>query len=155
MKAIRNTLITSALLAALSSLAFAQTGPNPDAPRAERMAKMHEHMAQRHTQHLAELKSRLKLQANQESAWNTFSQAMQAPDHTGARLERAVLEKMSTPERLDQMQAHKAQRDTEMQKHIDATKTFYASLNAEQKKVFDKETFRFMRGMGEHPHRRP
>lgn len=62
---------------------------------------------------------------------------------------------MSTPERLDQMQAHKAQHDAQMQKHIEATKTFYASLNAEQKKVFDKETARFMRGMGEHPHRHP
>jgi periplasmic protein CpxP/Spy len=154
MKTIRNTLIASALLASLSSLAFAQAGPNPEAPRAERMAKMHEHMAQRHAQHLTELKSRLKLQADQESAWNTFSQAMQTPNHAAARLDRAALEKMSTPERLDQMQAHKAQRDAEMQKHIDATKTFYASLNSEQKKVFDKETSRFMHSMNEHPHRR-
>ncbi len=154
MKTIRNTLIASVLLAGLSSLAFAQAGPNPEAPRAERMTKMHEHMAQRHAQHLTELKSRLKLQADQESAWNTFSQAMQTPNHAAARLDRAALEKMSTPERLDQMQAHKAQRDAEMQKHIDATKTFYAILNSEQKKVFDKETSRFMHSMNEHPHRR-
>jgi Spy/CpxP family protein refolding chaperone len=154
MKSIRNTLIASALLAGLSSLAFAQADPSPEAPRPERMAKMHEHMTHRHAQHLAELKSQLKLQADQENAWNTFSQAMQTPNHAATRLNRAALEKMSTPERLDQMQAHKAQRDAEMQKHIEVTKNFYAGLNAEQKKIFDKETTRFMHGMSEHPHRR-
>ncbi len=155
MKSIRNTFIASALLAGLSSLAFAQAGPNPEAPHPERMAKMHEHMAQRHTQHLAELKSQLKLQADQENAWATFAQSMQAPAQASAAWNSAALEKMSTPERLDQMQAHMTQRNAQMQKHIDATKTFYASLNAEQKKVFDKESARFMRGMGEHSQRRP
>jgi periplasmic protein CpxP/Spy len=155
MKSILKTLIASALLAGLSSLAFAQAGPNAEAPRHERMAKMHEHMAQRHAQHLAELKSQLKLQADQENAWATFAQSMQPPAQAPARRDPAALEKMSTPERLDQMQAHKAQHDAQMQKHIEATKTFYANLNAEQKKVFDKESARFMRGMGEHSHRHP
>ena len=54
---------------------------------------------------------------------------------------------MTTPERLEQMQAHKAQRDAQMKKHADATKTFYAALNSTQKKVFDTETARAMSSM--------
>jgi hypothetical protein len=45
---------------------------------------------------------------------------------------------MTTPERLDRMQAMKAQRDAHMQQRAEATKAFYATLNAEQKLVFDK-----------------
>jgi membrane peptidoglycan carboxypeptidase len=45
------------------------------------------------------------------------------------------------------MEAHKAQRDAQMKKHVDATKTFYAALNSTQKKVFDTETARAMSNM--------
>mgnify|MGYP000387936472 CR=1 FL=1 len=71
-------------------------------------------------------------------------------------IDRAAMAKLSTPERIDQMQALHAQRDAEMKKRGDATKTFYAGLNAEQKKTFDAETARFMQqgpGMRHHlPH---
>lgn len=65
---------------------------------------------------------------------------------------------MTTPERIDQMQAMKAQRDVTMQKHAQATKTFYAQLSAEQKKVFDAQSLAAMAGMrgmgsGMHPMR--
>jgi hypothetical protein len=114
---------------------------------------MHERMAQRHTQHLAELKTQLKLDATQESAWTTFSQSMQPPSALPVRPDRAAMEKLSTPERLDLMQKHRAQMDAQMQKHVDATKTFYGVLNTEQKKVFDAETAKFMaRGHKEHRH---
>ena len=149
MKSIRTTLIATALLAGLSGLAWAQTAPvaKTDAPRAERMDKMHARMGERHAKHLAELKGQLKLEAGQESAWATFAQSMQPPAKPMARPDRAAMQKLTTPERIDQMQAHKAQRDAEMQKRADATKTFYATLNAEQKKVFDAETARVMQGM--------
>jgi protein CpxP len=152
MKSLRTSLITAGLLVGLSGLAFAQTAAGPDAPRAERMEKMRDHMAQRHKQHLTELKSKLKLQSAQEPAWATFEQAMQMPKEPMGRPDRAAFEKMTTPERLDQMQAHKAQMDTRMQQHADATKTFYATLSAEQKKVFDTETARAMRSMGGEGH---
>ena len=77
--------------------------------------------------------------------------AAQAP----ARLDRAALEKMSTPERLDQMQAHRAKMDAQMQKHAEATKTFYGVLNAEQKKIFDQQTLQFMQGMRKEFRRHP
>ena len=150
MKSIRTTLIAASLLVGLSGLALAQTAPNAksDGPHAERMQKMHAKMGERHAQHLTELKAKLKLEAGQETAWTTFAQSMQAPMHTMAHPDRMAMDKLTTPERIDQMQAHKAARDGEMQKREDATKTFYAALNAEQKKVFDTETAKAMHKMG-------
>lgn len=153
MKLFRTTLITATLLAGLSSLSFAQTGPVSAGTGSEHMGKMHERMAQRHNQHLAELKTQLKLDKEQEGAWATFAQSLQAPSSMPARPDRAALEKLSTPERLDLMQKHRVQMDAQMQKHIDATKAFYVVLNPDQKKVFDAESAKFMqRGHKEHRH---
>ncbi len=151
MKSIRTTLIAASLLAGLSGLALAQTRTEtpPAGSRAEHMDKMHTRMGERHARHLNELKGKLKLEANQDTAWNNFAQSMQPPTHPMAHPDRAAMEKLTTPERIDQMQARKAQRDAEMQKRADATKTFYAALNASQQKIFDTETARMMQGMGE------
>jgi hypothetical protein len=158
MKSIRTTLIATALIAGLTGLALAQnTTASADNTRAGRMEKMREHKSEHksehkgegHTQRLAELKSKLNLQAAQEPAWNTFTQSMQHPARM-ARPERATFEQMTTPERLDMMQAMKAQRDAHMQQRADATKAFYATLSAEQKQVFDQETARMMKGSGMH-----
>lgn len=149
MKSIRTTLIVASLLAGLSGLALAQTAPEAKTSghRADRMEKMHAKMGERHAKHLAELKGKLKLEAGQESAWTAFEQAMQPPAPPMAHPDRAAMEKMTTPERIDQMQAHKGQRDAQMQKHATATKTFYAALNTTQKKTFDAETARSMKNM--------
>lgn len=157
MKALRTSLITASLLASLAVSAMAQTGPGgmpgPDGQHGPRMEKMREHRTERHQKHLAELKSKLKLQTDQEAVWKTFADAMQPPTQPLARVDRAAMEKLSTPERIDQMQALHTHREAEMKKRGDATKTFYASLSAEQKKTFDAETARFMRG-GLHMHAR-
>jgi len=148
MKSIRTTLIATALMAGLTGLALAQNTSAPtDVPRVGRMEKIREHKAERHTQHLTELKSKLNLQAAQEPAWNSFSQSMQHPARM-ARPERATFEQMTTPERLDHIQAMKSQRDVHMQQRAEATKAFYATLNAEQKQVFDQETARMMKASG-------
>ena len=150
MKSIRTTLIATALMAGLTGLALAQNTTAPtNTPRVGRMEEMREHKAERHTQHLTDLKSKLNLQAAQETAWNTFTQSMQHPARM-ARPERATFEQMTTPERLDQMQAMKAQRDAHMQQRAEATKAFYATLSADQKQVFDQETARLMKGSGMH-----
>lgn len=150
MKSIPTTLIATALMAGLTGLALAQNTSAPtDGPRVSRMEKMREHKAERHTQHLTELKAKLNLQGAQEPAWNSFIQSMQHPARM-ARPEPATFEQMTTPERLDQMQAMKAQRDAHMQQRAEATKAFYAMLNADQKQVFDQETARMMKGSGMH-----
>ena len=158
MKPIRTSLIAAGLALALGSTAFAQPGPmagsDMSAGRPEQMREhMRERMTERHTRALAELKTKLKLDAGQEAAWKTFAEAMQPPAVPPARPDRAAMEKLTAPERIDQMQALHAQRDAEMKKRGDATKTFYAALNAEQKKVFDADTARFMSGgLGMHRH---
>ena len=150
MKSIRTTLIATALMAGLTGLALAQNTSAPtDGPRVGRMEKMREHKAERHAQHLTELKAKLNLQGAQEPAWNSFTQSMEHPARM-ARPERANMEKMTTPERLDMMQSKKAMRDARMQQRAEATKAFYATLSAEQKQVFDKETGRMMKGSGMH-----
>jgi Spy/CpxP family protein refolding chaperone len=50
------------------------------------------------------------------------------------------------------MMAFKAQRDTELNKRAEATKTFYAVLSEEQKKIFDQHTAKFMSKMA---HKQP
>lgn len=154
MKSIRTTLIATALMAGLTGLALAQNTTAPaDNARAGRMEKVREHKSEhkgeRHMQHWVELKAKLNLKSTQEPAWNTFTQSMQHPARM-ARPERASVEKMTTPERLDMMQAMKAQRDAHMQQRADVTKTFYAGLSTEQKQVFDQETARMMAGSGMH-----
>lgn len=154
MKSIRTTLIATALMAGLTGLALAQnTTPPADNARVGRMEKMREHKSEhkgeRHMQHLDKLKAKLNLQTAQEPAWNAFTHSIQPPTRM-ARPERASMEKMTTPERLDMMQAMKAQRDAHMQQRAEATKTFYGSLSTEQKQVFDQETARMMDGSGMH-----
>lgn len=148
----RTSLVTASLLTALAGVAQAHTGNGPMHGSAM-SPKMHERMAERYSKHLAELKTKLKLEAQQEAPWKAFTDALQMPaDHNG-RPDHAAMSTLSTPERIDQMQAWHSRMDTEMKKRGEATKTFYASLNPEQKKVFDSETGRFMSGrMGRHMH---
>lgn len=150
MKSIRTTLIVASLLAGFSALSMAQNALPAQSSRTANMHKIHTQGAQHHARHLGELKSRLNLSPDQEIAWQNFEQSMQKPGQK-LRPERAAFEKMTTPERIDQMQALRAQRDAAMQKHAQATKTFYAQLNADQKKVFDAQSLSgmgAMRGMG-------
>lgn len=100
--------------------------------------------------HHADLKAKLNLTLAQEGAWTTFTAAMQAPGGMGKGTgwrqspeQRAELDKLPTPERIDKMRALRTQRMTEMtaemDKRAEATKTFYAVLSPDQKKVFDTE----------------
>lgn len=147
MKTPFKTLLIATLLAGAGVSAFANKDGSPmmdGSPRAEhhRMdpAKMEEMQAKRS----ADLKAKLKITAAQESAWTTFTAAMKPPARDAQqRPDRAELEKLSTPERLDKMRALRAQHLTDMQaamnKRDDATKAFYAVLSPEQKKLFDAE----------------
>jgi hypothetical protein len=97
-----------------------------------------------HAKHLADLKAKLKIAASQETAWGTFAEAMKPPaDMMNKRPDRAEMDKLTTPERIDKMRAmHKEQMITmeaAMDKRAEATKTLYAALSAEQKKTFDAE----------------
>lgn len=106
--------------------------------RAERMERMQARMAERQ----AKLKADLKLSPEQEPAWNAFVARMDAAKGShgqrGQR-ERSNWSELSTPERLDKMQARMAERQAAMNQRFEAIKSFYANLNAEQQKVFDSQ----------------
>lgn len=127
----------------------AQAGTEASKPdMGQRHAQRMERMQQYHAERQAKLKAELKLSAEQEPAWAAFvartahePRAMKA----GAREDWS---KLTTPERLDKMQALKAERDAQMAKRIDATKSFYAALTPEQQKVFDTQAHGGMQRAG-------
>ena len=177
MKSSIQSLVLTGLLASAGFATFAQTAPTPDAAARPPMmgasgprggmehgggymgmrghvdpAKMEAMVAKHH----AAMKAKLKVTADQEVAWTTFTAAMQPPaaamDHK--RPDRAEMDKLTTPERIDKMRAlrtqHMANDSAAMDKRDDATKAFYAVLSAEQKKIFDAEHARMGARRGEH-----
>ncbi|MFY7907096.1 MAG: Spy/CpxP family protein refolding chaperone [Burkholderiaceae bacterium] len=143
------------LLAGASTVAMARGGHDcgpmggmaGDGPRAEKMqARMGEHFAKRQ----ADLKSKLQLTADQEAAWVAFSAAMAPPDlSTLPRMNPGEMQSLTTPQRMEKMQAMKAQRDGQMAKRHDAIRVFYAALTPEQQKTFDAQPMHGPKG-GQH-----
>ena len=155
MKKLIQSLVMAGVLAASGGAAFAQMGEGMmghEGMQGHNPAKM----AQMHAKHLSDLKAKLKITAAQEAAWNTFAEGMKPPaDMMGKRPDRAEMDKLTTPERMDKMRAlhkeHTAVMDAAMDKRAEATNTFYAVLSAEQKKTFDAEHAKMgMHGGGEH-----
>jgi hypothetical protein len=104
---------------------------------AKRFARMQEHRAKR----MAALKEKLKLSPTQEGAWTNFTASTQPPaGPSPQRPDRAEFAKLTTPQRLERMQARQSERTAMFAKRAEATKTFYAGLNPEQQKTFDAET---------------
>ncbi|MFV0680230.1 Spy/CpxP family protein refolding chaperone [Ottowia sp.] len=163
-------LLLSALIAGACTVASAQTSPPPppaSAPvagekaarpapgdrRAGRMdpAEMEKRMAERHAQRQADLKAALKITAAQETAWATYSAAMQPPKlDDKQRPSRADMDKLTTPQRIDLMEQMQQQRAADMKKRGDAIKAFYAQLTPYQQGVFDQRAMRGFGGGGEH-----
>jgi periplasmic protein CpxP/Spy len=150
-------LIAAAVLAAVGVVACAQTPapPQGDAPRMEGRqgfdpARMQQRMQARMAQRMAKLKDTLQIAPAQEGAWNAWAAAMQPPANW-KRPDRAELERLPTPERIDRMRAIRSERNAMMDRRAEATKAFYAGLNPIQKRVFDLATARGMgrRGGGE------
>jgi hypothetical protein len=126
------------------------------AARMEREQRIERMQAER-AQRLAELKQKLHLAASQEGAWNSFAAAQQPPARPAGerRAEREAFARMTTPQRLDRMQARHAERSARFTELMTATRSLYATLSPEQQKTFDAETLRFgHRGHGPHAHER-
>lgn len=154
---------TTPSIAAKSLTRASSPGMNGDSTGSER--SMHGRMEPAKmeamvTKHLADLKTKLKIGSAQEGAWTTFTAALKPPTRAEhARPDAAEMEKLTTPERIDKMRTHRVQRMTEMQAQMDkreeATKNFYAALNADQKKVFDAEHRKMMQRWGDRKGHRP
>lgn len=137
---VRRSLVAAALLAAMagvSATAIAQNMPPQGTPQPPRMEQMH----QRHAEHQTQLKAALKLTASQEAAWNAFAKATEPNPNLHPPLSREDWAKLTTPQRMEKMQALRAERDARMAKRMDAVKTFYAVLTPEQQKAFDGHFF--------------
>lgn len=171
-KSLHKNLLAASLLAGIGLSAVAQT-PAPAtvaAPQAQAQAQAHPHrgdparMEQRHARQqqmhqvqaerrLAGLKLKLHISSAQEGAWNAWTNAIKPTQRP--RMDRAAFASLTTPERLDRMQALRTERNARMDQRAAATKTFYAALSADQQKVFDGESLRFgkrgHRGNGGHP----
>lgn len=153
------------LAATLGATAIAQTPPAAPAageastqPAAGKQRphmsseQFHQRMAERHTKRMTELKAKLKLSPAQEGAWNTYTAAMQPPARDGhVRMDREAMAKLTTPERIDRMQAMQTEHQAAMRQRGDATKAFYTQLTPEQQKTFDSATLRHGRH-GKHGH---
>jgi len=149
---------------------IAQPKPRHHAHRMERGERgdRMERMQARRAAHQERLKTRLQLTPAQEPAWLAFVARMQP--EKGARVQRERTQsqdskwsELTTPERLDLMQARMAEREAAMGKRVEAIKSFYATLNPSQQKVFDGERImglqrtgmKGMKGMHhgkDHPH---
>jgi protein CpxP len=109
-----------------------------------------EQMKERFAKRQAELHDKLKLTAAQEPAWNTFAGKMK-PGERPARPDRAEMERLSAPERMERMLAMMKQGEQRMADRLAAVKEFYAVLTPEQQKTFNEQF-----GPGRHhAHHRP
>ena len=109
----------------------------------------------RRAEHLSALKAKLNLASEQEAAWNDFASTGQPGMHRmggDRQAMRGEFAKLSTPERLDRMQARSEMRRVKMAGRAEAIKAFYAQLTPKQQKVFDAEAMP-MRHRGHHAHR--
>jgi len=174
MISLRQRVLWAGVLASAAFAASAQTPPAaaepaapaqaqsaaPAKPHAERkdFAKRFERMQQRRAERMAALKDKLKLSTAQEGAWNTYAAAVQPSRDAKPpqRPDRTAFSQLTTPERLDRMQARQAERAALFAKRADAIKAFYAQLSPEQQKTFDAEGMRMgPRGHGHHRHHGP
>jgi protein CpxP len=135
--------VAAAVLALAGFAAQAQPSPPAAAGSAPHMQeRMHERMQRR----MEGFKKILQITPAQEGAWNAWASAMKPSaqvmqDH---RKQREELARMTTPERIDRMRQLRVERNAQMDKRFDATKTFYAQLSAPQQKAFDEASLRFL-----------
>ena len=84
----------------------------------------------------SDLHDKLNLTEVQESAWQTFVDSMSVLSKPN-RADRAAMEKLTTPERMEQQLTALREQEAKMNANLLALKTFYAALTPEQQRVFD------------------
>ncbi len=143
-QAARSALVALGAASIAASAAWAQDdhrgqGPTPDQMHA-RMQEMHE---ARERQYAADLRTILRLRPEQEAALSAYLQshgrAQGAGNPPGERPgpSGGAGVAMTTPQRLDEMARHDAERESMQKRHAEALRAFYAALSPEQRQVFD------------------
>jgi Spy/CpxP family protein refolding chaperone len=114
-------------------------GPMGDGPAAfGGHGRSPERMKEYFEKRQSELHTKLKLNANQESAWNAYIGKIR-PTGQFKRPDRAEMDKLSAPERMEKMLGFMKEGETHLADRIAATKEFYAVLTPEQQKIFNDE----------------
>jgi periplasmic protein CpxP/Spy len=141
-------LITAGLTSVLALVSIPSIAAQHNGPQGEMTHEMQKHSgdhgqksAARMERRMTELKTSLKLQESQMNAWAVFESAMKPPmkEKTQTRQEhQEAFKSMTTPQRLDWMQAMKTEREAKMTQRTEAIKTFYGQLNPDQKQSFDQ-----------------
>lgn len=146
LRPLQAAVLTLGLAGAAASFAQAPMPGTPPAAAAHHdgmQGRMAERREQRMAQRLDALKQKLSISAEQEAAWAAWTNALRAngpmPLADRAKL-RAEIAQLTTPERIDRMRALRTQHQSRMDQRAEATKRFYAALNADQQKVFDQVT---------------
>ena len=135
--------ISLALVAALSlagGASLAQPAPQgAAAARAEGRAWQQPDPAQMAERHAQRLRDTLQLRPDQEPALRALIAALQPPPGGRERMrrEREDGARLSTPERLDRMQARMAEHQARFRQHAEALKRFYGQLSPPQQRAFD------------------
>jgi hypothetical protein len=84
-----------------------------------------------------QLLDQLKITPEQAPAWNDFISSIPMSTKP-TRSERAAMEKLSTPERLELQLNQLKEQEAKMTANLVALKTFYAALTPDQQKTFDE-----------------
>ena len=77
----------------------------------------------------------LKLTAEQEGPWKAYENSMMSGKSTMD--DKIDWDKLTTPERADKMLERSKMHSQQMESHVAAMKTFYATLTPAQQKIFD------------------
>ena len=91
-------------------------------------------MMDREAEH-KKLHEMLKLTAAQDGPWKAYTDSMMPGKPMMA--DKTDMDKLSTPERADKMLEFSKAHQQQMETHVAAMKTFYASLTPAQQKIYD------------------
>lgn len=154
--------LAGSLALSLASIASAQNAPPPPpqgGPGAEAHhwdpARMRAHMEERRQHRQQLMHDALGIRPDQEAAWQAFVAARKRPEGErgpGMRHRDGAgpgqQEDLTTPQRLDRLQARMAERQQHIAQRIDAVRRFYAALDPRQQKSFDALSHMERGGMG-------
>ena len=99
-----------------------------------------EHMKEHREAHIRALHDLLQIRPDQEAAFQAFVASMKPPEGADRHKmdgEHGEMAHMTTPQKLDRMQARMAERQAAFERRAAAVKTFYAALSPEQQRAFD------------------
>jgi protein CpxP len=131
-------LLAGMAIAALSASVYARGDDCGYGEHGGMMGMNSERMEKFHEQHLAKVHDKLKLTAQQETAWKKFTAVNPMADKS-LRPDPAEMEKLNAPQRLEKGLEHMKAMEAKMTEHLAALKEFYAVLTPEQQKIFDDQ----------------